>query len=107
MGLIPAWSTYWTFNRTMDEPFFIASGLDWLDSHTYTDMPEQPPLSHITAAIGAKLASVRNVSSADFQTNAPLILYDSPSYWTSLASMAERTRAGGADWRRNALVLRA
>ena len=79
-------STYWTLNHTIDEPFFIGCGLEWLEDRRYTYMPEQPPLSHITAAIGAKLAGARNVSPADFASKAPLILYDSPSYWRTLAS---------------------
>ena len=86
IGLGRIVSTYWTLNHTMDEPFFIGCGLEWLDNRTYTYMPEQPPLSHVTAAIGAKLAGARNVSKADFATKAPLILYDSPSYWRTLAS---------------------
>src|SRR5229473_1767163 len=45
-------STYWTLNHTMDEPSFISAGFEWLDNHTYAYMPEQPPLSHVTAAIG-------------------------------------------------------
>ena len=85
IALLRVVSTYGTFNHTMDEPFFIACGLEWLDNRTYAYMPEQPPLSRITAALGAKLAGVRNVSAADFATKAPLILYDSPSYWRSLS----------------------
>jgi 4-amino-4-deoxy-L-arabinose transferase-like glycosyltransferase len=79
-------STYWILNHTMDEPFFISCGLEWLDDHAYTYMPEQPPLSHITAGIGAKLAGAHNVPRATYQATAPLILYDSPSYWRTLAS---------------------
>jgi hypothetical protein len=79
-------STYWVLNHTMDEPSFISAGLEWLDNHAYTYMPEQPPLSHIPAAVGAKLAGAHNVSKNEFQTKAPLILYDSPSYWRTLVS---------------------
>ena len=25
-------STYWTLNHTMDEPFFIGCGLEWLEN---------------------------------------------------------------------------
>jgi len=78
-------STYWVFNHAMDEPFFISCGLEWLNQGTYTYMPEQPPLSHISAAIGARLAGANNVTKADFQARAPRILYDSPSYWRTLA----------------------
>lgn len=75
-------STYWTFNHTMDEPSFLAAGFEWLDNRTYTFMPEQPPLSHIPAVIGAKLAGARNVAQP---YQAPLILYNAPSYWRALA----------------------
>lgn len=70
----------------MDEPFFISCGLEWLENRTYTYLPEQPPLSHIPAAIGARLAGAHNVSKTDYQGKAPRILYDSPSYWRTLAS---------------------
>src|SRR5437016_7373799 len=76
-------STYWMLNPTMDEPSFISAGFEWLDSHTYAYMPEQPPLSHVTAAIGAKLAGAHNFP-VPYQ--APQILYQSPSYWRTLSS---------------------
>ena len=79
-------STYWVLNHTMDEPSFIACGLEWLTQRTYNYMPEQPPLSHAAAAVGAWLAGARNISQADLQSKAPLVLYDSPSYYRTLAS---------------------
>jgi 4-amino-4-deoxy-L-arabinose transferase-like glycosyltransferase len=79
-------STYWVLNHTMDEPFFISCGLEWLTQRTYNYMPEQPPLSHATAAVGAWLAGARNVAQEDLLSKAPMILYNSPSYFRTLAS---------------------
>jgi 4-amino-4-deoxy-L-arabinose transferase-like glycosyltransferase len=79
-------STYLVLNHTMDEPSFISCGLEWLTQRTYTYMPEQPPLSHITAGAGAWLAGAHNVSKAGFEAyKAPNILYESPSYYRTLA----------------------
>ena len=66
-------STYWILNHTMDEPSFISAGFEWLDSHMYAYMPEQPPLSHVTAAIGAKLAGATlQASRYDAHTRWPM-----------------------------------
>src|SRR5438270_915853 len=79
-------STYLVLNHTMDEPSFISCGLEWLTQRTYTYMPEQPPLSHIAAGAGAWLAGARNVSKAGFEAfKAPNVLYESPSYYRTLA----------------------
>jgi hypothetical protein len=79
-------ATYYELNHTMDEPSHIACGLEWLTQHTYNYMPEQPPLSRVAAAIGASIAGAHNVSKQDLSSKNPLILYESPSYWRTLAS---------------------
>lgn len=78
-------STYFALNHTMDEPAFIGSGLEWVVQRSHTYVPEHPPLSQITAGIGAWLAGARNIAKADFPQKAALILYDSPSYYRTLS----------------------
>jgi hypothetical protein len=85
IGVLRIVSTYWVFNHTMDEPSFISCGLEWLQQHTYTYMPEQPPLSHVTAGIGAWLAGAHNIPKADLAAKSPMVLYDSPSYYRTLS----------------------
>ncbi len=45
-------STYSRFCFTNDEPQHFASGLEYLQQHTYRYEPEQPPLSRIAMAMG-------------------------------------------------------
>lgn len=85
IGVIRISSTYLVLNHTMDEPSFIACGLEWLTQHTYTYMPEQPPLSHIAAGVGAWLAGTHNISKAAFDGyKATDVLYQAPSYYRTL-----------------------
>ena len=79
IGVLRIVSTYTALNHTVDEPGFISAGLEWLTRHTYTFMPEQPPLSHIPSAIGAWLAGAHDTKIV------PNILYDSPSYYRTLS----------------------
>jgi 4-amino-4-deoxy-L-arabinose transferase-like glycosyltransferase len=79
-------STYWVFNHTMDEPTHIACGLEWLTEHAYTYELQHPPLARIAAAIGPWFAGAPNVPKSELPSQNPLVLYNSPSYYRSLAS---------------------
>jgi hypothetical protein len=79
IGVARIVSTYWILNHTTDEVVFIPCGLEWLTAHTYTYQPEQPPLSHAAAGIGAWLAGAHNVKRT-------AVLYESPSYYRTLAA---------------------
>ncbi len=86
IGVARIVSTYWILNHTIDEIGFISCGLEWVTAHTYTYQPEQPPLSHAAAGIGAWLAGAHNVSRAELPYKGPDILYRSPSYYRTLAA---------------------
>jgi len=53
-------STYTVFNHTADEPAHIASGMQWLDQHTYLYEPQHPPLARVAAALGPYLLGIRS-----------------------------------------------
>lgn len=79
-------ATYWTFNHTIDEPTHIACGLEWLTDHEYTIDLEHPPLARIAAGIGPFIVGAHIPPKDQLATKGPLILYDSPSYYRTLAS---------------------
>jgi 4-amino-4-deoxy-L-arabinose transferase-like glycosyltransferase len=53
-------ATYSVFNDTIDEPWHIACGMEWLSGHTYDCNPEHPPLARAMMAIGPYLAGARD-----------------------------------------------
>lgn len=53
-------STYAVFNDTIDEPWHIACGMEWLSGATYDCNPEHPPLARAMMALGPYLAGVRD-----------------------------------------------
>ena len=55
-------ATYEAFNGTYDEPYHIASGMEWLDKGTYTYEYLHPPLARVAVAIGPYLAGLRSHS---------------------------------------------
>ncbi|HET8548482.1 MAG TPA: glycosyltransferase family 39 protein, partial [Bryobacteraceae bacterium] len=79
-------STYWVFNHVMDEPTHIACGLEWLERHTYTYELLHPPLARVAVAMGPWLLATRNVDGRELPSKNPLVLYNSRSYETTLAS---------------------
>src|SRR6187431_1383328 len=44
-------STFQTFSQFYDEPFHIASGMEWLDKGTYNYERQHPPLARISEAL--------------------------------------------------------
>jgi len=78
-------ATYAVFSHTVDEPFLIAYGTEWLDLHTYHDA-EQPPLAPVAAALGPHLLGAHWVG-----TNVP----DPNHMWTpGLAILFQGHRYG-------------
>jgi 4-amino-4-deoxy-L-arabinose transferase-like glycosyltransferase len=79
-------STYLVFNHTIDEPTHILCGLEWLKDHTYTIELQHPPLARIAAAVGPFLVGAHSPPKQELATKGPLVLYDSPSYYRTLAT---------------------
>jgi hypothetical protein len=59
--------TYPVFNDTIDEPWHIACGMEWLSGQTYDCNPEHPPLARAMMALGPYLAGVRDSGLEDGQ----------------------------------------
>lgn len=51
--------TWRLFTETMDEAFYIACGIEWLDAGRYTYETQNPPLAKIVAALGPYAAGAR------------------------------------------------
>lgn len=80
-------ATYRVFNHTIDEPGHLSCGLEWLQKHRYTFEYQHPPLARILSAIGPWLQGVKNLErKEDVPSKNPLILYESSSYYDTLAS---------------------
>lgn len=80
IGVLRIVSTYTALNHTVDEPGFISAGLEWLTRHTYTFMPEQPPLSHIPSPSERGSPAPTTIkSSRSFCTTRHLTIERSPS----------------------------
>jgi len=60
-------ATYSVFNDTIDEPWHIACGMEWLSGGTYDCNPEHPPLARAMMALGPYLAGVRDSGLKDGQ----------------------------------------
>ena len=59
IGVVRIVSTYSTFSETWDEPAHVATGMEWLQSGTYTLEPMHPPLARAATAVGPYLAGIR------------------------------------------------
>src|SRR5207302_2606913 len=59
IALVRVMATYRVFNQTMDEPFHIGCGMEWLQKGTYTLEPLHPPLARVAAAVGPFLEGLR------------------------------------------------
>jgi 4-amino-4-deoxy-L-arabinose transferase-like glycosyltransferase len=67
-------STYTTFSGTDDEPWHIASGMQWLDQGKFTYETEHPPLAPILMASVPYLRGLRSHSLADANAEGNAIL---------------------------------
>jgi len=51
--------TYHTYNQTVDEPAFIAAGMEWLSLKKYTYEHDHPPLARVAVAAGLYMKGAR------------------------------------------------
>lgn len=75
---------YTTLTQTYDEPFHIASGMEWLDKGSYTFEHQHPPLARAALAIGPYLAGLRYHSIADATDEGNAILFTDGKYFRNL-----------------------
>jgi len=59
IGCLRTMSTYCALSLTIDEPAHFACGMEYIASHTYTLLREQPPLSRAMQALGFYLDGLR------------------------------------------------
>ena len=79
--LFPA---YTTFTATYDEPFQIASGMEWLDKGTYTYEWQHLPLARVAVAAGPYLKGLRSQSLRVPNQEGNAILHSDGQYWENL-----------------------
>jgi 4-amino-4-deoxy-L-arabinose transferase-like glycosyltransferase len=78
-------ATYTVFNHTIDEPFHIACGMEWLTKGVYKYATEQPPLSGVVAALGPYLIGVHGYGKPGVYQEGAAILSADGHYDRNLA----------------------
>ena len=53
---------YTIFSATQDEPYHVASGMEWIDKGVYTYELQHPPLARVAVALGPYLSGLRGHS---------------------------------------------
>lgn len=111
IGIVRIAATYSVFNHTWDEPPHIAAGLEWLDLGTYIYEPQHPPLVRIAIALGPFLSGSRiSKGQREFLHHAAEEIIDRPRHWRKRyisAAGAEGKRIlyeSGSYWRTLALA---
>jgi hypothetical protein len=94
-------STYRVFSETVDEPYHVGSGLEWLTTRHYDLEPEHPPLARGLFALGARMEGVKLLDSGDRLAVGNAILYSNEHYSRNLAL----ARAGNLPFLIVALVI--
>jgi hypothetical protein len=62
IGVARLFPTYTTFSATQDEPYHVASGMEWIDKGVYTYELQHPPLARVAVALGPYLSGLRGHS---------------------------------------------
>ncbi len=78
------WPTYTIFDQTIDEPFHVACGIEWLDKGEYTIELQHPPLARVLAALGPYLRGARSHSITNVIHEGNAILYTNGEYRENL-----------------------
>ncbi len=79
-------STWTTFSATVDEPYHVACGMQWLDKGTYTYEPQHPPLARVVIALVPYLRGTRGFSKPDPIEEGNAILYPAGSTTSNIAA---------------------
>ncbi len=78
-------ATYRTFTQTIDEPFHIAAGMEWLDRGIYRYEHQHPPLARILVALGPYINGLRSFGKEQAVEEGTAILFTGGRYWDNLA----------------------
>ena len=81
-GVVGSWTA---LSATVDEPFHIACGMEWLDKGAYTYELLHPPLARIAVALGPYFKGLRSSSLPDAMDEGNAILSSAGSYRNNLA----------------------
>jgi len=79
-------ATYSVFNHTVDEPFHIAVGMQWLDEGKNLYQGEHPPLARIAAAFGPFLMGRHSTGQVNRDKEGLDILYGDGNYQRNLTA---------------------
>lgn len=82
-GMVKSWTT---LSATFDEPYHIASGMEWLDKGTYTYELQHPPLARVVIALVPYLGGLRSSGLVDPKDEGYSILYSTGNYQYNLAA---------------------
>ncbi len=85
LALFRVMATYSVFGQTMDEPFHLGCGMEWLQKGTYTLEPLHPPLARVAAALVPYLAGMRIGDSPTAYLEGNRVLYGRGPYLQRLA----------------------
>jgi len=83
VGVVNSWTA---LSATYDEPYHIASGMEWLDKGIYTYEVEHPPLARVVIALGPYFKGLRSSSLPGIVEEGNAILVSAGSYRSNLAS---------------------
>jgi hypothetical protein len=86
MAVVGVEGTWTALSATIDEPYHIACGMEWLDKGTYTYELQHPPLARVAVALGPYFKGLRSFSLPDFLDEGNAILYSAGDYKSNLAS---------------------
>jgi hypothetical protein len=88
VAVVRLFPTYRTFGQTVDEPFQIAAGMEWLDKGAYTYELVHPPLARVAVALGPYLSGLRwpgsPVTYEDWRQEGNVILSGHGNYFRNL-----------------------
>jgi hypothetical protein len=88
VGAVLIISTYGTLTQTYDEPFHIATGMEWLQHGSYTIEQLHPPIGRVAVALNLYLTGntlSNEKSNSDFWQQGNGILHSGDSYTWNLA----------------------
>jgi 4-amino-4-deoxy-L-arabinose transferase-like glycosyltransferase len=83
VGIENSWTN---LSATYDEPYHIASGMEWLHNGPNTNRLENPPLASVVVALGPYFRGLRSPSLWSLYVEGNTILYSDGSYSSNLAS---------------------
>jgi 4-amino-4-deoxy-L-arabinose transferase-like glycosyltransferase len=84
VGVARVAATFTVFSNTIDEPFHLVAGIEWIERGTFSFQGEHPPLGRILAAAGPYLDGVRIHDQQHFGIAARQVFYENNAYLRNL-----------------------